>query len=130
MRRGPFIVLADRDVPPVNRASSDPSRHTKCGWCSAHVGDEHEPECVTRERSVVLSLPSVGEFVSTIPESWDVETLEFVHNGNSFCASNYLDQLFGEDDDRECACGGLRYVREAAESDESSLPWAYQWSRP
>lgn len=127
MKRGPFFVT-DRDVPPVNRESADTSRHTKCGWCTAHVGDEHDRECVIRKRSVVLSLSSVGEFVSTIPESWDAETLEFVHNGNLFCASNYLDQLYGEDYERECVCGDLEYVREADEEDEGSLPWAYSWS--
>lgn len=124
MRRPPPIVT-ERDVPPANH----PRNPTKCGWCKSVIEQEHEPHCVIRQRSVVARLTI--EFVTTIPESWDVETLERVHNGNCFCASNYLDVLVENGRDF-CVCGyppetGFAYVREANEDDETLLPWAYKW---
>ena len=128
-RQAPLVT--EKDVPPVNKSMG---KATKCGWCKSVIGEEHKSECVTRQRSVVLRLTL--EFVSTVPESWDQEALEFYHNGNTFCSSNYLDQLAkAELDNFPCFCDsppgetGLRYVREADERDEQLLPWAYRWGR-
>jgi hypothetical protein len=118
MRRSSFIV-SESDVPPLNHQLG---RHTKCGWCASVIGEEHKPECVRRKRSVVVRIEV--EMVTTIPEHWDVETLEFIYNGNKFCASNFIDWL----KEREaCICGGLSYVREADDRDEKLLPWGSEW---
>lgn len=121
MRRDSFVVT-ENDVPPVNKRIG---RHTQCGWCKAHIGEEHENECVKRDRTVVARMTI--EFVTTIPEHWDAETFEFIHNGNKMCASNHLDKLSEQD---ECVCGSLSYVREATERDEALLPHTFWWDAP
>ncbi len=118
MRRDSFIVTAD-DVPPVN---VDIGEDTLCGWCPSVIGEEHGPECPKRKRSVVARMTI--EFVTTIPEHWDEERFEFIHNGNRMCASNHIERL-GEQD--TCFCGHLEYVREADERDEQTMGHSFWW---
>lgn len=119
MRRDSFIV-SESDVPPGNHSLG---LHERCGWCKATIGQEHDAECVKRDRTVVARLNI--EFVTTIPEHWDTEMFEFVHNGNKMCASNHLHKLT---ESETCVCGSLTYVREADERDEKLLPHTFWWN--
>lgn len=127
MNRAPLVVT-EADVPPANHQAG---KHTQCGWCTATIGQEHDEDCVCRERSVVARLSF--EFVTTVPEAFTPQQLNFHHNGNIFCASNYLDALIANGRDF-CICDsrgelGFSYVREASAQDEETLPWAYKWRK-
>jgi len=71
-----------------------------------------------RNRTVVLRM--VTEVVVEVPENWDVDMVEFKHNGSSWCASNILSNL--ESIDCICPFTRFEYLREATEEDDKR--WA------
>jgi len=126
MKRNHWIV-GDEGIRPVSRDKN------VCTYCREPRGNTHKPECVIRQRTVVMRL--TVEYVATVVESFDQEMIEFQRNEGTRCADNtiielaerierYEKQGTDEHDDehvgRTCFCGTAReeYVREATEHDE------------
>ena len=89
-----------------------------CTYCGEPKGSTHKPDCVVRERTVVVRM--TVEYVRTVPESWDNETVETVMNETSWCSSNALQELESLDERADCLCEytQFEFVREATEEDE------------
>lgn len=96
----------------------------ECFYCSAAVGDHHDPNCVMRARTVVLRYSF--NVVVAVPEHWTPEQVEFHRNDSSWCADNAIHAEFTQRREDACWCPDFRakYVREATEDDESR--WALE----
>jgi hypothetical protein len=112
-----------RESWPVTQADVTPrSLPGCCFWCKIAVGEEHAPECVRRNRTVVVEARFT--MVMRFPEGWDRERIEFQLNGSSSCADNVFTELARirgllEATDG-CLCNAFegKYLREADETDE------------
>lgn len=90
-------------------------RPDQCFYCGQPVGEDHQPDCVMRERTVVIEWTI--RMVVKVPESFTQENIEFKYNGSSYCNDNLLSYLDKEDC---CLCQRSKviFVREATEQDE------------
>ena len=89
----------------------------ECYYCGAKVGEQHKPNCVIREKTIVTRLTI--DFVDDVPENWDKEVIDFHYNNSSWCASNILNRL-EERNNFRCLCdvASFEYLRDATEEDE------------
>lgn len=96
----------------------------RCFYCGATVGNEHMPECVCRQRTVMVRIEV--EMPIEVAESWDAHSIEFYRNESSSCADNVInlmaDALKRIEDSSlpTCFCGHTKvtYLREATRADE------------
>ena len=89
----------------------------ECYYCGAKVGEQHKPNCVIRQKTIVARLTI--DFVDSVPENWDKGIIDFHYNDSSWCASNILDRL-EERSNFHCLCdvASFEYLRDATEEDE------------
>lgn len=93
----------------------------ECFYCQSHVGTTHAPDCVLRERTIVVR--ATIEYVVTVPEHWDAHQIVFHRNDGTWCASNGLAELAALaerlDAVNSCPCSYVEYgfVREATIED-------------
>ena len=71
------------------------------------------------------------EYVTAVPQSFDVDDIEFQRNDGTWCSNNDVEELaklLG--DDSTCFCWSTRFefVREATTDDHSRLPIAFDES--
>ena len=94
----------------------------ECFYCGEKVGGQHKDDCIMRSKTVVVNF-SV-DVVLDVPEHWDANRIDFRHNESSWCASNLIDLLKEQSEDR-CLCPFTKatYLRDASEEDEDS--WGY-----
>lgn len=93
----------------------------ECFWCKEKIGKEHKPECVVRQRTVVIKIE--WELVYKVPESWTEEDINFHLNESSWCSNNLARQIAKMEEDQDvdfCVFGGMDYVREATKGDEKN----------
>lgn len=93
----------------------------RCFWCPSKLGEEHQPDCVCRVRTVTVRM--IVEKVILVPESWTPEQILWHRNEGSWCCSNgwaELERYLGD----ECNVTRYEFVREASEGDESG------WEQP
>lgn len=86
----------------------------ECFYCQQPIGSQHKPDCVLRERTVVVRL--TVEYPIRIPEFWTTEDLEFHRNEGTWCSNNLVDDI----EKLRCVCGQseFKYVREATADDD------------
>lgn len=112
-----------RDNWPVEDYGIRPAgKPDECFYCHEPKGGVHKPDCVIRQRTVVVRLEM--ELVIAAPESFGPDLIEFGFNESSSCQSNIID-LLRELDERldkagKCPCGliNVTYLREATQEDE------------
>lgn len=76
----------------VTEADSRGRQHgDRCFYCPSTIGSEHGPECVRRQRTIVVR--TVVEHTVLVPEFWDEDLINFSRNESSKCADNILDEL-------------------------------------
>jgi hypothetical protein len=99
-----------------------------CFFCQSTLGQEHQPECVIRSRTVVVRY--VIETLRPVPEAWEPHSIDFHMNDSSWCASNLLEELreIYPDGPGVCLCGDLlgEYLREATTEDEERRGYSIQ----
>jgi hypothetical protein len=77
----------NRDNWPVEKFGIRPAgKPDECFYCRQKSGDQHAPECVIRERTVLVDV--IIQMVMTVPEKWTPDTIEFSLNESSSCANN------------------------------------------
>lgn len=113
------------------RPAGSPDHCFYCGICVA--GQEHLPDCVMRQRTVVLRLEI--EFVASVSDYWDEEQIHFHRNEGSYCTGNDIKDIArscgyevsprpgGHLSRCGCETGKVTYVREASEDDHKDLGW-------
>ena len=91
----------------------------ECYYCGAKVGEQHKPNCVIREKTIVTRMTI--DFVDSVPESWDEDLIDFHYNDSSWCATNVLHRL-EERSNFHCLCdvASFEYLRDATEEDEEN----------
>jgi hypothetical protein len=107
---------------PVTEDDVRPARPDgTCFYCEVPLGGQHDPECVCRERQVVIDMTI--RLVVEVPEAWDRENIEFKYNDSSYCLSNLMDTI-EEADDRGCLChcAKVDYVGEADDPTIAASP--------
>ena len=128
MKRSNWTV-GDEGIRPVSRDEN------VCTYCREPRGNTHKPDCVIRQRTVVVRL--TVEYVKTVPESFDEEMVNFIANEGSRCIDNSIHELSKRSETWEewmttdprpdqgytgmrcfCGCATEVYVREATEHDE------------
>ena len=91
-----------------------------CLYCRQPLGGVHLPSCVLREKTVVIR--SVVQWVTTVPEDWDISNVEFHLNESSSCANNIITYLnrWTTNMEQDCMCGRIssEFVRDATKEDE------------
>ncbi len=96
-----------------------------CFYCGQPRNAQHEPNCVIRERTVVVEM--TVRYVITVPEFWTAEDIEFHRNDGTWCAINGLAEINdlderlnqnGEIEDCFCDRTHYKYLREATIQDE------------
>ncbi len=87
----------------------------ECFYCKQPVGSLHKPDCVARERSIVVRYSF--EIVIRYPESATPEGFEHHRNWSGWCADNALAEL---DCGYGCLCSRFHaeFVREATQNEE------------
>ena len=96
---------------------------TECFYCNEPKGGTHKPDCVIRERTVVVEVTI--QMVVSKPENWSPDEIEFHFNESSSCLSNPVEQLVDLNERMieagDCLCGmiDVKYLREATASDEN-----------
>lgn len=118
MKIGSNMVTADHGPRPAGPPD-------ECFYCSNKIGSAHKPDCVMRERTVVVKFQ--GEAVIRIPDHWDENMVNFRYNGSSHCTNNlihWLEEWAEDPTRRDCLCGKLSvmFAREATEKDHEGLP--------
>ena len=120
MKRKTRWVVEDSDVRPARQDGT-------CFYCLKPLGEEHEEDCVIRQRTVVIK--ATIETAITVAESWDKHMIEFHRGESSWCASNFIDELekrderlrkYFESENMGCLCSAaeFEFLREATEEDE------------
>jgi len=89
-----------------------------CIYCGAALGEEHNPGCVSREKTIVADV--TVRMVMIVPEHWEEKDFDFHYNKGSWCASNIVDDLRRMDERVGCLCEytNIKYIREATAGDE------------
>jgi hypothetical protein len=97
------------------RPAGSPNR---CFYCGVAKGEDHHPECIIRERSVIIDVTI--RMVRLMPESWTAEDIEFQLNDASWCADNILLELDNQAENRGCLCQDFKakFIKEATAQDE------------
>lgn len=93
-------------------------RPDECFYCSEKIGAQHKVGCAIRSRSVVVRM--TVEYVISVQEDRDRDSIEFGLNDSSWCASNAIDNLesqFGDHSPCMCDAAEFEYVREATEEE-------------
>jgi hypothetical protein len=95
----------------------------RCLYCNRALGAEHKPDCVMRNKTVVIK--AIIEYVVEVPEHWDKEQIEFHRNLGSWCSSNFVDEINELEEKIGCLCShtNFKYVREATEEDEEKCAY-------
>lgn len=95
----------------------------RCFYCNQPVGAEHDPDCVCRERTVVIRLTM--DVTVAVPEHWTVDDIEFKYNDSSWCMDNILSVLERPHAHGACLCGSThaRFRHEATEDDDELFGW-------
>jgi hypothetical protein len=114
---------------PVVASDVRPARpNGTCFYCEVALGDQHDPGCVIRTRTVVVE--HLIRVVREVPEHWSQKDVEFHFGDSSWCAGNLVDDLDGLPDEndvgagphqRTCLCDNLvrtDLIGEATEEDE------------
>lgn len=60
----------------------------ECFYCKAPVGDVHQPDCVMRVRTVMITYQI--EILEEVPEDWTEAQMLFRKNEGAWCADNLL----------------------------------------
>ena len=103
----------------TDKSSRPAGKPDRCFYCGELIGSQHKPECVIRQRTVVLDCTI--RVVMPVPEDWDEEMINFHFNESSWCANNILETLSDHVEKGEnCLCPrtSIRYVEDATEEDE------------
>lgn len=105
-----------KDCPVTKENGPRPAgKQTECFYCHKQIGEQHEWECVLRERRVIVRMTT--EYEIDVQESWTKENIEFHRNDSSWCATNALDELVAiyQDSETKCMCPStsFEYIREA-----------------
>lgn len=112
MRKNDWPVTED-DVPPAGKPG-------ECFWCKAKIGLEHNPECVRRDRTIVVEV--CIKLIKRVPESWEIQQIENHYSGRiRNCAGNItvdIDNLQKHLGFCLCDVAEVKYIREATEEDE------------
>lgn len=96
-----------------------------CMYCKQTVGSDHAPDCVKRERTVVLAV--TVHMVARVPQSWSEEQIVFKFNESSYCLDNLIDDMVERKKNTDdCACSLIKcaFVGEATQEDEDQWPTA------
>ena len=100
------------------RPAGEPS---ECFYCHQPVGEAHADDCVCRKRTVVVR--ATIDITVPVPESWDVDAIEFHRNESSWCAGNVVNDLNRCDRDEAqgclCSVANFDYIREATVEDDA-----------
>lgn len=91
----------------------------ECFYCHNEVGTEHKPDCVMRERTIVIRY-SIDVCIA-VPEDWTPEQIEAHRNNGRWCFDNIYSELERGDEGCLCDVATAKYVKEADEDDE--LRW-------
>jgi hypothetical protein len=112
-----------RDNWPVEDYGIRPAgKSDECFYCGVKKGGVHKPECMIRERTIVVNVTI--EMVVAVPENWSDASVEFSFNESSSCQSNIVERISDLAERREqngsCMCGliAVEYVGEADEKAE------------
>lgn len=92
-----------------------------CLYCGGGLGEQHDPKCVIRSRTVVVE--AVFRLVVNVPEAWPANHIEKHLGGRLLnCADNLLVDLERLSARAGCLCDftEVRFVREASEDDEQT----------
>lgn len=119
----PLVIENDGGIRPAGKPD-------QCFYCRQRVGQPHGPDCVMVTKRVLIRIVSddkmiTGLWTLDVPHSWTSETIEFVYNENTWCASNIIgrervtwDQQDAADklkklEGNGCLCGKLlfKFVR-------------------
>ena len=97
----------------------------ECFYCHEPVGS-HKPDCVIPARTVVIELKTW--LVVTVPQSWDVDMINFYYNESSHCIGTEIAQIAEEEErlpGRCCTCfrTEAQFLREATEKDHVDTNW-------
>ena len=91
----------------------------ECFYCGAKVGEQHKPNCVIREKTIVTRM--IIDFVDDVPEHWTEDQINFRYNESSWCADNILQKLEERSNFRcLCSVASFEYLRDATEEDEEN----------
>ena len=71
-----------------------PQKGDTCFYCTAKVGQEHEFECVMRQKRVLVRYSVTLEI--DVPEHWTAHDVEFSRNDSSWCADNAIKDFLQE----------------------------------
>jgi hypothetical protein len=89
-----------------------------CFYCDRPVGEMHHPDCVLRQRTVVLR--GGFDLTVTVPDNWTEHDILFWANEGAQCADNQLKEFVRLTQRDGCSCARLTFevAREATEVDE------------
>lgn len=94
----------------------------KCFYCGRSLDEEHEEDCVLRQRTVRLRV--TFDIIKVVPEGWNKEAIENQFGGKwSYCMHN-IAEIIGDGASNGCMCDwhiSTELVEEASEEDE--LDW-------
>jgi len=112
------------DLPITDDGIRPAGKPTECFYCHRPKG-EHELDCVTVQKSVVLKMTIM--MVVSVPRCSDEDNINFFFNESSSCANNVLDDLSDWAAQKgNCICGAheTEFLRDATEEDHRTLPLA------
>lgn len=115
------MILGDTTkVRPGDSRPIGPAGH--CTYCREPIGSDHKPDCVIRQRTVVLRMTI--EYVASVPADWTPEQIEFHRNDSSWCCGNAVKDIVALHDGGDCMCDrtSFEYVREATGEDHAGTP--------
>lgn len=113
-----------RDNWPVEDEGIRPAGESdRCFYCHEPKGGIHKPDCVVRQRTVVIKVSI--DLVVTTTEDWGKELIEFKYNDGIYCMSNIVDNIVAlrdrqREQDNGCLCdlAEVKFIREASREDE------------
>jgi len=90
----------------------------ECFYCHEKLGGTHKPDCVIRQRTVVVRM--TVDYVIDVPEHWTEDNIQFHRNEGSWCSDNALSELEQLSGRAGCLCSFMEfsYLREGTEKDE------------
>ena len=85
-----------------------------CFYCWVPLSGEHKKDCVIRQRTVDVEMTI--RFPISVPEHWDVESIEFHRNDSTWCTDNVIPELEHEAERVGCLCMAttFRYLGESS----------------
>ena len=115
----PVSATAGLRPHPSNWTKEPEKANTHCLYCKQPVPN-HAEDCIVPDRTVVVELKI--RMVVRMPQSFDVDSINFAMNGSSACSQRYIDQLYKEGHQEENLCSvchrmEMEYMREATQED-------------